>query len=122
MSNPALSNQVLDLEIKTVEETSQNLPNKFVENQQRLNSCKKPHKFCIPLRGIYGQTVKWQCSTCYGEVSDDARRWYAQGLVHARRESDESYPDQPVEVRDVCVEDVHVRDTQAFPRDLDFLF
>ena len=122
MSNTTLSNQVLDLEIKTVDESSQGLPNKFVENQHRLNSCEKPHKFCIPLRGIYGQAVKWQCSTCYGEVSDSERRWYAQGLVHARREYDESYPDQPVETRDACAEDVRVRDTQAFPPDLDFLF
>ncbi len=121
MSTSTISDRVLDLEIKTVDESSQKLPNKFVENQHKLNSCKKPHKFSIPLRGIYGQVVRWQCSSCEGEVSDDARRWYAQGLVHARRESDTSYPDLPVEERDVSTEDTRVRDTQALPPDLDFM-
>jgi hypothetical protein len=91
-----VSRAYLDAEVKTAVEVAKNAASPAVQNSERLNSCRKPHKFQVPVRTITGFLAGWLCESCGGYVTDAERRWYAQGLTHGRQEHDASYPDLPV--------------------------
>lgn len=107
MLGKLIRNKQMSAENREIKEGTSTAALPSSENLRKLNSCRKPHNFSVPKRGISGFALSWCCSICNGEVSDESRTWYIQGLTHGRREHDATYPDLPVgEPRDT---DTHSR-------------
>lgn len=53
-------------------------------NLAKLEACPGPHDF-IAMEPEKVLTGRHRCSICGGEISLQARNWYARGLAHGRK-------------------------------------